>query len=515
MTTSQGAISVLTSSGTVRGHEAQGICTFLGIPFAAPPVGLLRFQAPEPPERWEGTREADVFGPPPPQMPIADSEMPSSGPTRRHNADEWLTVNVWTPDPGARGLPVMVYIYGGGYRAGSSSSPDINGRKLAQSGVVVVTANHRVGMEGYASLGGAPENRALLDQIELLRWVQENISKFGGESHAVTIFGESAGAGAVANLLVAPAARGLFTRAIAQSCPCIYLTRELARDIARELVSPLGLLPTAAALCDVSPDALAEAGLALDARMGPIYGRAGELATRWGPMAGTVTAFSPVVDGDALPLDPLSALQAGVAKDVSLLIGHTRDEWRLFLAMTGLAGQIVDEDAEWALDTFGPQPGGAQAVRATYPDATPEDLFTIVQSDWLLRMPSLKLAQAQAGGGGKAHLYELTYSAPASNGALGACHYLDVPLVFGNLEAAPDLFGERPPEESAEMSRLLQASWTAFAAEGDPGWAAFSDPERLTGVFASGAGPQQLPYPEERARKLWSAHQFEVLQLHS
>jgi len=208
---------VRTASGLVRGRRADrgGIAAFRGIPFAQPPVGDLRFAAPHPASPWTGTREAAAFGPAPPQSSYALTPAPSPG----TDPDDWLTVNVFSPDPGAAGLPVMVWIYGGAYRSGSSSLPGYDGTRFAQKNVVLVTFNHRVGVEGYAQLPGVPANRGLLDQVAALRWVRENIAAFGGDPDRVTVFGESAGAGAIAALLVMPDAAGLFRRAIAQSVP--------------------------------------------------------------------------------------------------------------------------------------------------------------------------------------------------------------------------------------------------------------------------------------------------------
>ena len=172
--------AVQTTTGTVRGQLEDGVAVFRGIPFAAPPVGPLRFQPPAPAARWDGVREADVFGPPPPQSRPGPPPPPPAGPVR-HDPTDWLTVNVWTPDPGGAGLPVMVWIYGGAYRFGSVSEPDYDGATLARTGVVMVSANHRVGVDGYAQLDGAPANRGLLDIVATLRWVRENIAAFGGD----------------------------------------------------------------------------------------------------------------------------------------------------------------------------------------------------------------------------------------------------------------------------------------------------------------------------------------------
>jgi para-nitrobenzyl esterase len=249
--------------------------------------------------------------------------------------------------------------------------------------------------------------------------------------------------------------------------------------------------------------------------MGPFAGRTGALADRWGPVAGTLTPFSPVVDGEVLPEDPWTALAAGAARGVRLLVGHTRDEWRLFLVNRGMLGRVSDADAEWASRTFGPRrTDPVTSVRATYPQAGAEELFTLVQSDWLFRMPSLHLAAAHAAAGGRAHLYELTYPAPASDGILGACHALDVPLVFGTLPAAPDFFGQSAPQEAVEVSSRMRAAWTSMATRADPGWLPYDEQQRLTGIFDIHPRPAQQ-YPEEASRALWSDHRFNPLDLNA
>ncbi|MDH6609103.1 para-nitrobenzyl esterase [Streptomyces sp. SAI-208] len=505
MTSAEG-LEVRTAAGAVRGRAEDGLVVFRGIPFAEPPVGEARFQAPRPVRSWEGTREAYAFGPPPPQEPaFGDQAVAQPTPT----GDDWLTVNVWTPatDPAAR-RPVMVWIYGGAYKLGHSGSPGYDAQHLARAGdVVVVTLNYRVGVEGFALLEGAPANRGLLDQVAALEWVRDNITAFGGDPGQVTVFGESAGAGSVSSLLAMPAARGLFGRAVAQSVPGPYFSAELARDIAVEIGKEAGLTPSAAALSAVDPRELPSAGMRLSARM-----RSCE--DRWGQAAPTVTPFAPVVDGQVLPCTPWEALAAGAGRDVELLVGHNRDEYRLFLALGEQLGRITEEQASAALRIFAPGPDGERAYREAFPGATPTELYERVQTDWLFNMPSLRLAQAQTAGGGRAHLYELTWSAPAFGGALGACHGLDIPLLFGTYDAdlgALLFAGTGVPDEARALTARFQSVWTGFARTGDPGWPAYDDERRATQVLD--VTPEVRPYPEEVARRLWEGYDFAPLPL--
>ena len=263
---------------------------------------------------------------------------------------------MFSPDPGGAGLPVMVWIYGGGYRFGASSQVVYDGTALARQNVVVVTFNHRIGVEGYAYLPGVPANRGLLDQVAALRWVRENIAAFGGDPDQVTVFGESSGAGAIASLLVMPAADGLFRRAIAQSVPGTFFSPELAADVTAAIAAEAGLPPATEAFAAVDPARLTAASDAVN----PADHR-----DRWGPAGRTGVPFSPVVDGEVLPAAPWRALAAGAGRGVDLLTGHNRDEYRLFTALNGQRGKITDEAASDALR------GLAGGRRARPPTARP------------------------------------------------------------------------------------------------------------------------------------------------
>ena len=497
---SESAPEIRTAAGVLRGSLEAGLAVFRGIPYAEPPVGAHRFAAPQPVGSWSGTRPAVSFGPPPPQ--------PSAfGTTAQETGDDWLTLNVWSPDPGPdAGLPVLVWIPGGGYVIGTSSLPEYDGGRLATGGVVVVTINYRLGVEGFAQIDGAPANRGLLDQVAALEWVRDNIRSFGGDPGRVMLFGESAGGGSVAALLAMPRAAGLFRRAVAQSVPGTFFSPELAADIAGALAAELGVQPTVAGLSTVAPFRLPAAGEAVAANIA-------RWKDRWGVITHRAMPLAPVVDGDILPATPWQALAEGVAGDVDLLAGHTRDEHRLFSLIDGVLGRVTAEQTETALRYLAPGRDGARRYRDAFPAAGNEELYELVNSDWLFRMPTMHLADAHAAAGGRTHVYELTWSAPGMGGALGACHGLDVPLVFGNLSSGNTalLIGDTEPAEAEALSARIRAAWTSFAADGEPGWPAYDTERRLVQLLDETSSV--TAYPEQASRHLWQQHSFSALPL--
>lgn len=231
-------VVMATSTGTIEGTTEDGLSVFKGIPYALPPEGPLRFRAPAPVPAWDGVRPATSFGAAPPQLPLLPGMPPA---WRPEDGMDCLSVNVWTPGgPGDR-LPVMVWIYGGGWKSGHCADPGYDGAVLARGGVVLVTFNYRVGFEGFGFVPGAPANRGFLDQAAALLWVRENIAAFGGDPDNVTVFGESGGGASVAALLSAPAVRGLFRRAIVQSMAGRFLPEEEARRIATKIGEAAGV----------------------------------------------------------------------------------------------------------------------------------------------------------------------------------------------------------------------------------------------------------------------------------
>ena len=480
---------VRTTEGVVQGLRRQGHAVFRGIPYAQPPVGALRFAAPAPPRRWEGTRQAVEFGPAVPlSLPI---DVPPQG-------TDWLTLNVATPDPGAAGLPVLVWIPVGGYLSAASSDPMFDPAALAEAGVVVVTINCRVGAEGFAFLDDVPPNRGFLDQIAALEWVQRNIAAFGGDPGRVTVGGVSAGAGSVAALLTMKSARGLFRRAIAHSVPGLLSTPALARQVTAAFADRVGAAaPTAEALRDIDP---------LDRPPSsppstPASTRTGRAGTPHGDRHRAV----PRRRRRGAPGTPWPALTGVRASGTELLVGHARDEFRYFSVTSGRYGTFTEQDAHAALELLAPQPDGARAYRAAFPQAGPEELVETVYSDALFRMPSQKLAEANAAAGGTSYLFELCWVAPVLGDILGACHSLDMPLAFGTLDSpvGTQLIGEPTPEAVA-VSRELQEAWVRFVTTGDAGWSAHRPGGYLTRVLDTES--KTLPYPEQASRQIWEGH---------
>ncbi|MFD7898546.1 carboxylesterase/lipase family protein [Streptomyces sp. NPDC059743] len=493
---------VATSRGAVRGTVESGVHVFRGIPFAQPPVGALRLAAPEPVLPWDGVRDADTFGPSAPQSQMlsqaqADAAAPEGSGGAPAEADDrgWLTLNVWTPDLGAARLPVMVWIYGGGYTQGSGDEPMYDGARLAgENGVVVVNMNYRVGAEGFGVFAGAPANRGLLDQAAALAWVRENIEPFGGDPDRVTVFGESAGAGSVAALLAVPRAQGLFRRAIVQSMPSHYYSLDLAEGLGRGMAGLAGVPATAAGVASIGPQAIADATTALARQMAADPGR-------WGAEA--MRAVSPVVDGDVLPRSPWEALAAGQARDVTVLGGHTSHEWLTIMAASGQLGGMDDTVVQAEFDRL--TPDGGKAYRAAFPDAQPWQLFEKLLTDWAFRVPLVQLLDAHVAGGGTAYAYELAWKTSVFGRPLeGSPHGADVPLVFNTFGAGP--FGGEPTQEEKDLSARMRTAWTSFAAVGDPGWAAYGTQDRITQVFdlKDSVGP----YTGQRNLGLWAHKAF-------
>ena len=467
--------AVSLSLGRVRGrwagHDGDGsddggapVAVYRGLPYAQAPFGALRFQPPQPVAPWPGERDAGAFGPAAPQAPrqfeLDDALV--GGP-------DCLTLNIWTPArPGER-LPVMVWIPGGGFMRGSAADPLYDGAGFARQGMVFVSLNYRLGVDGFMQMDGVAPNRGLLDQIAALCWVQAHIENFGGDPSRVCVAGVSAGAGSVACLLASPQADGLFQRAILQSPSVSCQTPAEAAQAAGAIAQQLGVAPTARALAGVP---LHQAVRAV-ARLSTRYA----LRHAHGMSARNFFAVRPVIDGALLADNPLRQIAPRWARGAPLdiLVGANAQEMRFYLVPGGEMERIDDHRLNAFVDAVGLSPGAVAAYAADAGAATPGELLCAIQSDYYYRLPAHRLAQLAAG---RAWLYEFAWASPQHGGRLGAAHAVELPFVFGNLGSPQGLefTGAQPPQA---LSAHMHAAWAAFVRGGPPGWPAHQGAQPL------------------------------------
>ena len=489
---------VKTRSGEVRGTSSDGVHAFKGVPYAAPPFGNLRFRPPQPVEAWSGVRDALAFGAKPPQVPYFSpwDELIPEHPTA---GEDCLNLNVWSASLGSAAQPVMVWIAGGAFEHGPGASPLYDGSRFARDGVVCVTINYRVGVDGFLYLGPGLANLGLLDQLAALTWVQENIAAFGGDPGNVTVFGESAGAMSIGTLLSMPRAKGLFQRAIAQSGAAHQVipvaTAEL---VGRSLATKLGVAFTREAIAAISTDRLlqAQAAMTTDLMADPDPGR-------WGPeVALSMMPWQPVIDGDVIPARPIDRIVGGAGADIDLMVGATSHEWRFFLVPSGAIPHISVEVLASVVAAYGlPAERTLEAYRRADPAASAGDLLAELQGDWYVRIPVMRLADAHAKGAAATFVYEFAWPSKQFNGLLGACHGLEVGFVFDTLGCGTEpVAGADPPQGLADV---MHAAWVGFATKGDPGWPEYELKRRTTMRFDSVSRVMFDPLAWKRA--LWEA----------
>jgi para-nitrobenzyl esterase len=479
---------VETSYGPFRGTDDGSIREWKGIPYAAPPLGDLRFRAPEPPDRWNGVTDATTFGPacPQPEIPNVPLDLGAS------QGEDCLSLNIWASadtEPGD-GKPVLVWLHGGAYLLGSGSQPLYDGRRLAgggsSGGVVVVTVNYRLGALGFLDLSSFntarrrfDSNVGLRDVLAALGWVRDNIAAFGGDPEKVTLFGESAGAGIVTTLLAIPAAEGLFAGAIAQSSPATSVyDRDRARRVAVALLNKLGILPSDVAWLRNMP-----IGELLDAST-EVFN---EVPVR---NPGTL-AFVPIVDGDLLHDYPIKLAREGRSLPVPLIIGTNKHEAALFRlmksplmpitpnAITSMFTQIAAEQPDLQLPT-------EEEIGSAYARVRRKARPLSIATDVGFRMPSVWLAEGHSRVA-PVYLYRFDYSTPLLKLLLvRAAHATELPYVWGNLGGPHDptlkLGGARTAKA---VSGRVRSRWINFATHGkpmgpagEPDWPPYNEADR-------------------------------------
>jgi para-nitrobenzyl esterase len=466
---------VLTTAGKVRGVWREDSAAFLGIPFAKPPVGELRFAAPEPVEPWDGIRDAVEYGATAQRKPLAEV---TAIPEPSIPGESTLNVNVFTPAPGDSdaALPVLVWVHGGAFTGGSPASPWYDGAAFNRRGIVTVTISYRLGFDGFGWIEDAPANRGMLDWLAALAWVQQNIGAFGGDAARVTIAGQSAGGGAVLALLASPKAEGLFAQAISMSGVAPDVPLEESEHWGRTLAEAAGVEPTRAALAEVPESRVLELQDELAAPPQQTGTKADPLA-ELKTMQSSGLRWGPVIDGDLLPRPVLEAFAGGAGANVPLVIGTTDEEFNLVTAP--FAEQLESLDAAAALGEVGLPVQAAQAYVAGREGLSTADALGQFATDVMFRALARGAAEARFARGASTWLYRFSWRSPVSG---RATHCLDVPFFFDCL-ADPYVAtsaGENPP---ASLARDVHRSAVDFITGGRPGWPPYEVPTREVRVF--------------------------------
>jgi len=445
-------------SGAAAGDDG-AVRVYKGIPFAAPPVGELRWKPPQPVKAWEGVRACTEFGPWCPQPKAI------MGRETGKQSEDCLYLNVWTPARKSdEKLPVMVWIHGGGCTTGSGASAFYDGEALARQGVVLVTINYRLGPFGFfahpalskESERGVSGNYGMLDQIEALRWVKRNIAAFGGNPECVTIFGESAGSASVSRLMVSPPAAGLFHRVIAESGGVHGRNRHLKEQagnlepmekVGEEIAAKLGCDKEASPLAALRAKSAEDVLAASDPSQG-LFGKG--------------TKFGWIVDGWLLPDDPDKLFAAGKQCKVPLMLGTNADEGTVFLKQLPIKRVMGYEMTVRNLFR-----DNAPEMLRLFPAAGDDDvpgalnrLTTATSFVW----PARSMARAMEKAGGKAYLYHFTRVSPVvRERGVGAAHASEIPYVFNHAATLPGA-----EEKDRDLAKVMSACWTRFAKTSDP-----------------------------------------------
>lgn len=483
------AIIVETSTGKIRGEATGGIARFLGMPYAAPPVGDLRFVEPQPHAPWDGELDATKPGASAPQreraFPGLDVTLLIGKGWER--GDDYLTANIWMPE-GAKALPVMVFIHGGGSQVGSNNIIVNDGSSFARDGIVCFSINYRLAVDGFLPIPGVPTNLGLRDQIAALKWVRENAAAFGGDADNITVFGESAGAFSIANLVGSPLAKGLFKRAIIQSGHG-GMTRPIGvtMRLVKKLAKLMKVAPTNAGFASVGPEVTFPA---IDAASKPFAINLRDTAGHE-PAFG-ISRFLPVHGDDVIPEPTHQALAKGAGAEVDVLIGSNAAEMNLYFVPTGVREKIGKWAAILMLSRSQPKAWKALKAYGLGRDKTPGQALSDAMDDLVFRWGARRFAEEHQG---RTHVYNFEWHSPAVDGELGACHGVELPFVFDSLAIATaprGMVGPNPPQALADR---MHGIWVQFAKDGSLPWREYSRENRHVFQMEKGEAVEEPVMP--------------------
>ena len=477
--------------GRIQGFLSKHARVFRGIPCGKDPYSPeRRFLPPQEVEPWKGIRECLV----PADIPL---QVARDKPVRVIGGSSALSVNVWTPLHAKAGdsLPVMVWIPGGGSMNCDNNDPRFSGEAFARDGILLVTLNYRVNIDGFLKLKGGASNLGLRDMLFGLTWVQQNIAAFGGNPSNVTVFGQSAGATHITSLISSPKSKGLFQRAILQSPSAVaqWDSPEKADAVATRIAAHYGINPTRDAFCELPRERIPEfRALASKLAQDPEWHR----FTR-----GNVSLFKPYVDNDILPEKPADAILAGAANDIEVLMGSTREEWRHYIVPNGAISRMNSRPAEQIVHTLGLPSDTPSRYKTQFNLETDGDVFARMQSDLIFRMPcNLVLENLVKTGNRKVWAYSFDWRSPvkgASGAVRGAAHSCDVPFVFETLNA-PNAVATNGPNAPQALSAAMHSAWVAFAKGNGAPWDHFDLDARMTMCFSDDCKAVRDPWRFER-----------------
>jgi para-nitrobenzyl esterase len=479
---------VETPLGKLRGTRAGGVHIFKGVRYGQDTSGRSRFMPPKRPAPWAGVQEAIAYGQQSPQLLIAGQLTPRwlsfTFPPANGSAtgEDCLVLNVWSPGLDNRKRPVMVWFHGGGMTVGSSHAPAYDGANLARAhNVVVVGVNHRLNSFGFTDLGpiaGGDYARAgnvgIMDCVAALEWVRDSIAVFGGDPGRVMIFGESGGGAKVSNLLAMPSAKGLIHRAAIESGSALRTgTRARTQPLAEAMLKELGLTKeTVGKVHEMSTAQIEAATKAVGAK-------------------GLAGAFGPVIDDDVVVRHPCDPDAPAISADIPVIVGYNRTEQTLFSPENDPVFNLDEAGLRKQLARYGDKTEAViGAYRQTFPNATPADLFFVINTETLFGAAHRTYAERKAAlGRGKAYHYRFDWATRSEGGKWRSPHTVEIPFVFNNMTGPSIEYAFGTEASARELARKVSGAWAAFAATGVPDfpglprWTPYDAAKRPTMLF--------------------------------